>query len=61
MYRCLFSNIMRPCIHLFSVDSFPVPCPNLGKLNKILIRHDNHGIGPGWYLKKVSKAKPSQI
>ncbi|XP_077976546.1 lipoxygenase homology domain-containing protein 1-like isoform X1 [Styela clava] len=34
-------------------DVFTVKCPNVGKLKKLRIGHDNSGSSPGWYLEKV--------
>ena len=36
-------------------DTFKVTCGTyLGGLTKIRIGHDNSGLGPGWFLNKVS-------
>ena len=38
----------------FSVDVFVVDIPDVGKVWKIKLQHDNSGsFGPGWYLTKV--------
>ena len=37
------------------VDKFNLLCPQLGKLSKIHIEHDNFGKAPGWYLTKVNE------
>jgi len=34
-------------------DTFGFDCVDLGELQRIIIRHDNSGIGPGWFLDKV--------
>ena len=40
--------------YLFSrTDIFSVCCGELGTLNKVLVRHDNSGVGPSWYLDQV--------
>lgn len=37
-----------------SSDLFKVRCNCVGPMKKIRIEHDNTGIGPGWYLERVS-------
>ena len=32
---------------------FTIKCPDLGTLRILSIRHDNTGLGPGWFLVKV--------
>jgi len=34
-------------------DSFGIDCVDLGEIERINIRHDNSGIGPGWFLDKI--------
>ena len=34
-------------------DEFTIECPNVGILNKILIQHNNEGVGPGWFLDRI--------
>ncbi|XP_065836583.1 lipoxygenase homology domain-containing protein 1-like [Oscarella lobularis] len=41
------------------VDQFAVESPSLGVLERIRISHDNAGLGPGWYLEKVTVEDPS--
>jgi len=36
------------------VDKFKVQTLDLGELKDVTIRHDNTGIGPGWYLDRVN-------
>ena len=37
-----------------SVDEFLFgPCPSLGRVNRMKIRHDDSGVSSGWYLEKV--------
>jgi len=36
------------------VDVFSFQCVDLGNLTKISIRHDNSGLGPAWFLDKIS-------
>jgi lipoxygenase homology domain-containing protein 1 len=35
------------------VDEFIVPAQWVGKLERLLLRHDNTGINPGWFVDKV--------
>jgi hypothetical protein len=35
------------------VDVFQVEAVDLGEISKIRVRHDDSGIGPGWFLEKV--------
>eukprot|EP00727_Mastigamoeba_balamuthi_P010665 m51a1_g6220 hypothetical protein (2032) ;mRNA; r:217273-223689 len=34
-------------------DTFELQCPDLGDLQRLVIGHDNKGIGPGWFLDRV--------
>ncbi|CAG9464667.1 unnamed protein product [Pedinophyceae sp. YPF-701] len=34
-------------------DAFTIVCPNLGKLDRMWIGHNNKGLGPGWHLANV--------
>jgi len=34
-------------------DSFGIQCPDLGKLQRISIGHDNSGFGAAWFLDKI--------
>ena len=34
-------------------DTFQLQCLDLGQLERVRIRHDNTGVGPGWYLEEV--------
>jgi hypothetical protein len=34
-------------------NSFQVEAVDMGELKKIIIGHDNSGLGPGWFLEKV--------
>eukprot|EP00736_Rhodelphis_marinus_P000918 Rmarinus@m.27357 len=43
------NNFERGCI-----DEFRIPAPELGDIEKIVIGHDNSGLGPGWFLDKVT-------
>ena len=38
----------------FSVDTFRIRSPDVGKLKAIGVRHDNRWLGSSWYLHKVS-------
>jgi hypothetical protein len=35
------------------INTFNVPCPAVGPLERVKIGHDNQGPGPGWFLDKV--------
>eukprot|EP00741_Cyanophora_paradoxa_P007399 tig00001127_g7158.t1 len=35
------------------MDEFIIECPELGELTRLVIEHDNSGLGPGWFLDKV--------
>ena len=37
------------------MDTFRLEAIDLGELVKLRIGHDNRGVGPGWFLDKVSK------
>ena len=43
-------NFVRGRTDLFNVESVNNLCP----LKKVVVGHDNKGIGAGWYLEKVS-------
>ncbi|CAF4484729.1 unnamed protein product, partial [Rotaria sp. Silwood2] len=34
-------------------DEFTIECPTVGKLNKILIAHNNKGLASGWFLDRI--------
>jgi len=34
-------------------DEFTIECPSVGRINKILIGHDNKGLGPAWFLDSI--------
>ncbi|CAF4182729.1 unnamed protein product, partial [Rotaria sordida] len=34
-------------------DEFTIECPAVGVINKILIAHNNKGLGPGWFLDRI--------
>ena len=57
-FDCIWESKGCSCISLCSIfrkDSFKVICgTSLGRLTKIRIGHDNSGLGPGWFLNKVS-------
>ena len=36
------------------MDTFRLEAIDLGELVKLRIGHDNRGVGPGWFLEKVS-------
>ena len=36
------------------MDTFRLEAINLGELVKLHIGHDNRGVGPGWFLEKVT-------
>ena len=36
------------------MDTFRLEAINLGELVKLRIGHDNRGVGPGWFLEKVT-------
>jgi PLAT/LH2 domain len=36
-----------------AVDTFALHLAELGDLRKVKIRHDNSGLGPGWFLDRV--------
>ena len=38
---------------IIRTDEFQVECPVLGTLQSLLVRHDNSGSSPGWYLDKI--------
>lgn len=46
---------------LFRMDTFRLEAVDLGELTKIRIGHDNRGVGPGWFLDKVSVRLPRII
>ena len=35
-------------------DVFPVDIPTVGELKRVVVRHDNSGPSPGWFLQNVS-------
>ena len=35
-------------------DEFTIECPGVGEINKILIGHDNKGLGSAWFLDTVT-------
>ena len=37
------------------LSSFQVRIQDVGDIKKLFIRHDNTGLGAGWYLEKVSQ------
>ena len=39
---------------LFRMDTFRLEGIDLSELIKLRICHDNHSVGPGWFLDKVS-------
>ena len=40
-------------LSLFRKDTFSLRCPDLGRLSRVFIRHDNTGVCPSWYLEGV--------
>lgn len=36
-----------------SVDTFSTEIPDLGDIRRLCVRHDNPGIGPGWFLERI--------
>ena len=59
MYACMYIR-MHICIYVLLIirrrDSFLLSCPELGRLEKIRIRHDNSGFGASWFLEEVEVA-----
>ena len=43
-----------------SSDVFELKLPDLGKIIKMRIGHDNKGIAPGWHLREVKILTPFQ-
>ena len=39
---------------VFRKDIFSLESPDLGRLNKLIVGHDNTWLGAGWYLDKVA-------
>ena len=35
-------------------DVFPVDIPTVGELKRVVVRHDNSGPSPAWFLQNVS-------
>ena len=40
-------------ILFYRKDTFSIHCSDLGTLTQVVIRHDNSGVGPSWYLEGV--------
>ena len=40
------------CLSLRS-DTFSLSCSDLGPIKRVLVRHDNSGVGPSWFLERV--------
>ena len=35
------------------LDHVFVKCQDLGSVNKVQVKHDNGGVGPGWYISEI--------
>ena len=39
--------------YMYREDHFNIVSTRLGKVERLRVRHDNSGLGPGWYLEWV--------
>ena len=51
--RCTLSYTFLT-VFLYRMDTFRLEAINLSELVKLRIGHDNRGVGPGWFLEKVT-------
>lgn len=42
-------------------DKFTIDSPNLGKVRKITLGHNNKGSSPGWFVDKVRRPEYKQL